>query len=158
MKTILFVYGSGGHREQSKRLLKNNKWPNQIIEMTEIGVTPILSTEKAHFIPEINSKYFGPLLSFPRTFFVSFYQGLITLMIMIRHKPDKVVSTGPLIGAVPLLMGRIFKKATIFIESWSRFSDSSKTGKLVKTFVNTVLYQNKEIASKYPNGKYSGRL
>ena len=158
MKTILFVYGSGGHREQSKRLLKNNNRPNQIIEMTETGVTPILSTEKAYFIPEMNSKYYGPLLSFPRTFFVSFYQGLITLIILIRHKPNKIVSTGPLIGAVPLLIGRIFKKDTIFIESWSRFSDSSKTGKFAKRFVRTVLYQNKEMASKYPNGKYSGRL
>lgn len=51
--------------------------------------------------------------------------------ILRRERPDVLVSLGAEIALPFFFLARLFKVRTIFIESWCRVTDLSKTGRLV---------------------------
>lgn len=155
-KNILFlVYGPGGHREQAKRLIEFINAKNYIVEFTEFDVKPIKEGSKVIRCKSFKTKYsinkFSLMLSF-------FYQFIISLYYLVKIKPKTIISTGPIIGVIPILLGKLFGIQTIFIESWSRFYSKSISGKFCYGYVDKFLIQNEELKSIYPEAVYVGRL
>jgi beta-1,4-N-acetylglucosaminyltransferase len=61
--------------------------------------------------------------------------------IILREKPDVIISLGAEIALPFFFWGIIFGSKTIFIESWCRVEDLSLTGKLVYPFVDVFWVQ-----------------
>lgn len=63
------------------------------------------------------------------------------LWILLREKPDVIISTGSEIALPFLFWGKVLGMKSIFIESWSRVENLSRTGKLVYPLVDEFWVQ-----------------
>lgn len=68
--------------------------------------------------------------------------------ILLRERPDAVISTGSEIAIPAFVWARIVGAKTIYIESWCRVRALSKTGKIVYPLSDLFLVQWPELAEK----------
>ena len=163
VKTVLLVYGSGGHNEQMKRLFsdmsncftQNDKHISFISLCDKDVKHPI--TDRVYTVPSVTDKfsYIKLLLKLPlRTL-----QVLRTLHnINKTHPIQYVITTGPGIGVLAGIYFKIMKKKIIHIETWSRFYSKSLTGRCMYSIADHFFVQNKELLKLYPKALYKGRL
>jgi UDP-N-acetylglucosamine:LPS N-acetylglucosamine transferase len=69
-----------------------------------------------------------------------------------------VISTGPGLSVVPMLVLRLLGVKIIFVETYCRFNTRSMTGRLMSKIAHRFLVQNKDQLVLYPNAEYCGRL
>ena len=89
---------------------------------------------------QINRREF----SFLFKFIVLFFQ---TLVILLKEKPDVVISTGALATVPVCLLAKLFKKKLIFIESFSKITSPTITGKLMYRYADLFLVQWEDMKS-----------
>jgi beta-1,4-N-acetylglucosaminyltransferase len=73
-------------------------------------------------------------------------------------RPDMILTTGSGVAVPFLWIGRLLGIRTIFIESITRITELSLTGRLVYPFVDRFVVQWEELARKYPKAEYHGRI
>lgn len=163
VKTVLLVYGSGGHNEQMKRLLSNmndcflqSDTPVSFVSLCDEDVKhPI--TERVYTVPSVTDKfsYIKLLFKLPlRTL-----QILRTLHIINKtHPVQYVITTGPGIGVLAGIYFKVTRKKIIHVETWSRFYSKSLTGRFMYSIADHFFIQNKELLKLYPKAQYKGRL
>ena len=79
--------------------------------------------------------------------------------ILIKERPDTVVSTGSEIAIPAFIISKFLRINTIFIESWCRVKTKSGTGKIVYPFSDLFLVQWPELLEKYgKKAKYKGAV
>jgi len=78
--------------------------------------------------------------------------------ILRREKPDIILSTGA--GpAVPFaLVGRLLGIPNIFVETFTRVTKPSLTGRIMYRLANRFFYQWRDLAKFFPKGTYAGPL
>ena len=157
---IILVYGNGGHKEQMRRLY-NKIASVSDTELLFIGICENNSNIKDikinFFVNSIREKYgiIKTLIRFPISVILESYY---FMKIISDYNIKIIISTGPGIALVPLILGKILGKKTVFIESWSRFRSASLTGKIVYYFSNEFFIQNRSLKNVYPKATYSGLL
>ncbi len=80
------------------------------------------------------------------------------LSICIKKNPDAIISTGSNIPIPFFILGKLFGKKLIYIESISRVSKPSLSGKILYKISDLFFVQWKEMQKFYPNSIYAGRL
>lgn len=150
MKIILAASG-GGHLEQIKQLdsLKDEHTVKYLVVKSKVN----RSFDGALFLPEFrNSYHVRRLFDFFRVCVSSFFM-------ILKEKPDVVICTGAA-ATYPFcwLQKKLRHKKVIFIESFARKTDGSKTGKMVYKFADSFVVQRKELLSVYPNAIYGGMI
>lgn len=145
---ICIAASSGGHLKQALRLMPiyKNKDYFFITERRFNGLD-LAKKEKVYFITPTKRKV--------HRFIVSLLQ---TLRIFIIENPSVIISTGAEIGFPAILLGFIFRKKVIYIETFARTDDLSLTGKLVYPFVKNFYVQWEGLVKKHPKAKYRGAL
>ena len=79
--------------------------------------------------------------------------------ILLREKPDVLISTGAQIALPFFLWGKVMGKKLIFIESWSRVNKLSMTGQLLYPVVDEFFVQWPEMAEiAGSKAKYRGSV
>jgi beta-1,4-N-acetylglucosaminyltransferase len=79
--------------------------------------------------------------------------------ILLREKPDVILSLGSEIALPFFFLAKLFRIKTIFIESWCRIDDLSKTGKLLYPFADLFLVQWPELLEAYgKKARYEGAV
>jgi len=145
---ICIACSSGGHLKQALRLL------------------PAFEEQKVFFITERrcnglelakrNKVYFvSPARRKPHRLFLSFLQ---TLRIFLVERPNVIISTGAEIGFPAIILGLIFFRKVIYVETFARVDDLSLTGKLIYPFVKHFYVQWEPLQKKFPRTKYFGAL
>ncbi len=108
----------------------------------------LLKIAPAYFSKSINANPILFLLAFPWA-----------LRLLIRERPDVIISLGAEISLPFFFWGRILRIKTIYIESWCRIKDLSLTGKLVYPFVDAFYVQWPQLlAICGPKAKYFGSV
>jgi beta-1,4-N-acetylglucosaminyltransferase len=69
--------------------------------------------------------------------------------ILIKEKPEVIISTGSEIAIPAFILAKILRIRTIFIESWCRVKTRSGTGKIVYPFSDLFLVQWPELIELY---------
>lgn len=69
--------------------------------------------------------------------------------ILIKEKPDIIISTGSEIAIPAFIIAKILRIRTIFIESWCRVKTKSGTGKIVYPLSDMFLVQWPELLELY---------
>jgi UDP-N-acetylglucosamine:LPS N-acetylglucosamine transferase len=94
-----------------------------------------------------------------------FFAGIKTFMILIksfsiitRLRPFAIISSGPGIAVPICIAGKIFFSKIIFIETGSRVTRLSTTGKVLYRFADLFFIQWPELKKKYSKAIYAGRL
>lgn len=102
--------------------------------------------ENAYLLPIIGTKPWLMAISFLRI-----------IWIFGREHPDVVVSTGSEIAIPTFLASKLLGIKTLFIETWSRVSSPSGTGRIVYYLSDIFLVQWEQLLSRYgPKARYEG--
>jgi UDP-N-acetylglucosamine:LPS N-acetylglucosamine transferase len=83
---------------------------------------------------------------------------LLAWRLLRTMRPDMILTTGSGVAVPFLWIGRMLGIRTIFIESITRITEISLTGRLVYPFVDRFLVQWEELTKKYPKAEYHGRI
>lgn len=82
-----------------------------------------------------------------------------TLKILLKERPDTIISTGSEIAIPAFILAKFLGIRTIFIESWCRVKTKSGTGKIVYPFSDLFLVQWPELLELYgKKAKYKGAV
>lgn len=148
---ICFAASSGGHLEQLMMLYPMMKKHNSFI-ITEKTTYEFNSKGiKLYTVSQINRR---EILFFLKFIFLIFN----SLFIFLKEKPDAVISTGALATIPICILAKLFKKKLIFIESFSKISSPTLTGKLLYKKADIFLVQWEDMKKYYPNAIYGGGI
>jgi len=79
--------------------------------------------------------------------------------ILCKEKPDLIVSTGAELAIPAFYLAKLLRIKTIFIESWTRISEPTGTGRIVYPVSYVFLVQWKQLLVKYgKKAKYEGAI
>lgn len=86
--------------------------------------------------------------TYPRSILMLTVSAPMILGILLKEKPDVVVSTGPEIAIPVFYVAKILGIKTIFVESWCRVKELSLTGKLVYSISDFFFVQWEQLLTK----------
>ncbi len=154
---ILVIYGAGGHKTEMQRLVSQLTVSNPVA-LVSLGSgvlnNPALAHYQAYDVRDKHSRLRSLLKLFPAVLKTLFD----VLTISRRYKVAGVLSTGPGLCILPMLLFRVVGVKTVFLETFCRFESRSFTGRIMYRIAHRFLIQNRELQSLYPNAEYSGRL
>lgn len=75
-----------------------------------------------------------------------------------KHKPDYVITTGTYLALPFMIYCKIHRKKFIYIETFSRVTNTTKAGRFMYRFADLFIYQWKELEKFYPKGVYGGSI
>jgi len=144
---ICLVASSGGHCEELKNL-----------DTLKEKYSGFYVTEKTDF--HYDAKYLLPSTGSNdlRVVFKMMFLCIQALIIWIKEKPDLVISTGALICIPFWMLARVFGKKVIFIETYARVRNGSKTGKFMYKHSDLFIIQWESLREVYPNAVFGGSI
>ena len=156
-KNVLYILGSGGHTNQMIELSKDLK--NKINYFYVIQEDDVLSKKKILYPGKVIK------VKRPRMWDESFIYNLRViplffkaLKIIKKNKIDVIISSGPGVSIPFFYAGKLLSKKLIFIESWSRVSTKSISGRFIYPISDLFFVQWKENLKNYPKAIYRGRF
>lgn len=148
---ICFICSSGGHFFELKQL---NKLTERYKSFLVVEKSDNFSTDfckKIYYISQINRKEFF-------FFFHLSFLLLRELFIFLKEKPDVVITTGALCSYPMARIAKFFHKKVVYIESFARVDNLSRTGEKMYKFVDLFLVQWPDLLEKYPKAKFVGNV
>lgn len=149
MKKVCFICSQGGHFEQIKQLKAVKKKYNCFYVLTRTKATELVKDKKYLTTnwERKNQLVFG--LNMILWFIEEFW-------IFVKERPDVIITTGAA-NAIPMcLIAKLFKKKVIFIETFARIYEPSKTGKVLYKYADLFIVQWESLLEFYPNAIYGG--
>lgn len=78
--------------------------------------------------------------------------------ILLRERPDLLITTGSGVAAPFIWWAKLLGIRTVFIESITRATELSLTGRLVYPFVDVFIVQWEDLLERYPKAEFHGRI
>lgn len=158
---LLVILGGGGHTTEILRLVDLFA-----ARGAPFAYTYLVTWEDSLSVQRIRQA--GPVYRVNRPSYKS-YSGLHqafgtlralvqTLGIMLRVRPQAVVTAGPAIAVPVAVWARLLGSKVIFIETGSRVTQLSRTGRLMRPLAHLYFVQWPELHAVYPWAVYAGRL
>jgi beta-1,4-N-acetylglucosaminyltransferase len=141
---FLLVCSSGGHFKALQQL--HPFWGNQ----ERIWVTFRTATTEAELTGE---KVFWAYSPTNRNFPNFCRNLLLAWQVMRKTRPDVIISTGAGVAVPFLILGKLFGKKTIFIESITRINTLSLSAKLTLPFLSILYVQWPQLQARYPQAE-----
>lgn len=106
---------------------------------------------KTYFLNQINRK---EVLFFPKLF----VNTARSLYIVIKERPQVMITTGAL-AIIPIaLLVKLFGGKLIYLESFAKVSSKNLTGNLLYRFADQFYVQWEEMLKLYPNAIFKGGI
>ena len=148
---ICFAASSGGHLEQLMMLYPMMKNHKSFILTEKTKYKFSTNDIKAYDVTQMNRHEF--------LFVIKLLILIIeSLIIFLKEKPEVVISTGALATIPICLLSKLFRKKLIFIESFSKITSPTMTGKLMSKIADLVIIQWDDLKRFYPNAIYGGGI
>ena len=177
---LLLIYGQGGHRREMQLLLQqladenlssqvcaNQSSGSESSTISKLNLICMGSGKLniaddcqllAHYsIADIRDKTsrWRSLMNFiPANFRLLSY----TIKAYRSGPLSGVISTGPGVAILPVILLRLLGVKSVFVETYCRFETRSKTGIIMSKIAHRFLVQNKSQLALYPKAEYCGRL
>lgn len=146
---ICLIASSGGHYEQIL-MLKRLEPYFKIYFVTEKTAYNGID-DNTYYIEQINRREYLFL-------FKLIIICIQSLKIFLREKPDIIVSTGALSVIPMFIIGKLFNKKLIFIESFAKIDSPTLTGRLIYKFSDVFIVQWESMLKFYPKAKFLGSI
>jgi len=147
---ICLAFSSGGHFTEMQRVMKAFEGHDIFYATTKARSTEVL--QNTYYLK--NTGGASNLLLFFYMIFIS----IQSLKIIIKERPNLIISTGADVTIPICFIGRLFRGKVIFIESICRIQDLSPSGKIVYPIANLFLVQWQNLSKKYSKAKYWGSV
>lgn len=149
-KKICFIASSGGHFEQLMMLKPIMKKHRSFI-MTEKTNYSVNTDQKVYYLKQVNRHEVEFILLMILNSFKS-------LKIFLKEKPDVIISTGAL-SVIPIcVIGKVFGKKIVFIESFAKITSPTLTGRFIYKFADRFYIQWESLRKFYPNAINKGGI
>ncbi len=148
---ICFACSSGGHLEEISRLNKIADKYNHFLITEKSSFNQNSFGKKKYYVPQTNRREILFVFKFIYIFFKSF-------IILLKEKPDIVISTGALSSYPICIISKFFGKKLIYIESFARCDRPSLTGRLLYKKADLFIVQWEEMLKFYPTAIYGGGI
>lgn len=144
---LLLVCNPGGHFSTMMGLKKfwsahTREW----VTYPKFDTRHLAGEEQVHWVNLQEARMLGRAV----------WNFLKALLIIRKSRPDLVISTGASLAVPFILASKLYGIKTIFIESISRSSRLSLSGKLVYNLVDELYVQWPECQERYPKAQYKG--
>lgn len=146
-RKVLAVASGGGHWEQLMLLAPTLNRFEVRFATTEPGLPRQRGIENASILPDCNQNQ--PLRSI--------WCAIVALGIVLRFRPQVIISTGAAPGFFCILAGRLIGARTLWIDSVANGEELSMCGKLSKRFAHQCLTQWEHLSSE-PTPRYFGSV
>ena len=145
MKKVLFISSTGGHFSELMKLEKLFKnYDYSIITEKDSTTYGFKEKYKMYFVPYSTRKRF---LSYLFKYAVVIFKSIV---LFIKIKPEVIISTGSH-TAVPIsLLGKLFGKKVIYIETYANITKKTLTGRIIYHISDLFIIQWKEMKRLYP--------
>lgn len=151
-KKICLSCSVGGHLTQMRQLEKLYKEYEYFFITEDSPVTRNLSQkEKMYLVPLANRRKLGVLYNL-------LVNAFLTLRILLREKPEIIISTGALSTIPCCIIGKMMGRRIIFIESFAKRDTPTLTGKFVYKLADFFIVQWEEMLKFYPKAMNGGSL
>jgi UDP-N-acetylglucosamine:LPS N-acetylglucosamine transferase len=145
---VLAVSSSGGHWVQLQRLVPAFDDCDVIFATTEPGYAVEIAPRKLHVVRDATRwDRFGSL--------VLLFQ---MARLVLRERPDVVITTGAAPGCFAVVFGRLLGARTIWVDSIANVERMSLSGRLVRPFTGLWLTQWPELAEGKDAPSYAGAV
>ncbi len=146
---VLMVCSSGGHLAQ---LMTLKPWWSQrdtawVTFPTEDGRS-LLAGERAYFAYYPTTRNIKNLIR----------NTLLAVRVMVKERPDVVVTTGAGVALPFFVLARLQRVPTVYIEVFDRIDHATLTAKLCRPFTTRMLVQWEEQKDLYAGSTVVGRL
>jgi UDP-N-acetylglucosamine:LPS N-acetylglucosamine transferase len=78
------------------------------------------------------------------------------LKVVLRERPDVVISTGAAVGCIVCFLGKLLGAKVVWIDSITNVERISLSGRMVRYIADLFLVQWPELAKRYDNVEYVG--
>ena len=155
---LLVVLGEGGHTAELLNLVSllgdNYKYHYIMTKGDNLSIKKVTIEGPIHRLyraREKNTKIFDAIVK-------TLIDAIKSFWIIIRIKPDAILSCGPAIAVPVSIAGKILGKRVIFIETGSRVNYLSLTGRIMYHCADLFFVQWPQLRKKRPRAIYAGRL
>lgn len=150
MKKIMAVSSGGGHWSQMQLIAE---------AFAETDIITYVTTDINMAVPDALKKHVHRVSDADITQKTTLIKvSLQTLWLLLKHRPDIVISTGAAPGFFAIFWAKvILRRHTIWVDSIANFSDPSLCGAKIKKYCDKYYCQWPELA-KQRNEEYAGHL
>lgn len=148
---ICYTASLGGHLEEISRLGDLGTDYESFLVTEKGGFTQLNFCNSVYYLSQMNRKELLFIPKFIKTFFQSLY-------ILLKEKPQYIISTGALITFPICLLGKMAGKRVIYIESFARVNTASLTGILMYRIADLFIVQWEEMLEIFPKAICGGSI
>ena len=150
-KKICFTASCGGHMEQLMMLAPLMKEFESFIVTEKTRYEIDIQGFRVYKVPQTNRRE----IFFPLKFVVNM---LISLVILLKEKPDIVISTGALATVPICILAKKIGKKLIYIESFARVTSPNITGKILYRYADQFYVQWESMLDVFPKAQCLGAI
>lgn len=154
-KKVLFISSTGGHFNellQLKPLFK--KYDYHIITEKD----DMTKGYKEEYGDKISYMLYGTRAHMFKYIFQLLANCFITLFLFIKIRPKYIVTTGTHTAGPMCVLGKIFRRKIIYIETFANRNTKTATGKLIYKFADLFIVQWEEMLELYPKAVLGGAI
>jgi len=155
---LLIVLGGGGHTTEMLRLVdllgQDYEYHYLLVKEVEFSEERIKRHGEIHQVRRPRGMYDNTL--------AGIVNSLVTLaqitVILLKVRPNTVIGCGPAVSVLASVIGKLLGARAIYIETGSRVSTLSLSGKIMCNVADLFFVQWPSLKDKYPRAIYAGRL
>lgn len=144
---ICIACSAGGHLQQALAVAQSLPYPKYLVTYAAAHVSEATRGIKTYAITHCRR---NPILILKNAW--------ESLTILLREKPQVVLSTGADVAVPTCILGKLLGAKLIYIESGGQVYTPSLSGKIVYHFADLFLVQWKPALKNFPKAKYGGPL
>jgi len=153
---ICLVCSGGGHLRQILQLESlRDDFDCYLVTGRTVLAESASKTIRTFYVEDIA---LGMLRTGPKAWLQWIRNFFQSLAILRRERPDVILSTGAGTALNTLVLGRLFGKRVLFIETFAHTRTPSLTGKWVARFAHGHLVQWEALVGKYPKAMFASPL
>lgn len=146
---ICLAASAGGHMNQLLKLAESWKGYNTFyVTTTAVLKEKLREQGNVYIVGECNREYPWRVIQVL----------LRCINIILRERPDVVISTGAAVGCITCFLGKLVGAKVVWLDSITNVSHISLSGRMVRLFADLFLVQWPELAEKYRNVDYEGTV
>jgi len=155
----LVVLGEGGHTKEMLTLVdmlgeQDFEYGYVLVEDDVVSEAKIRHQGPVFRLPRPRGKEHHFLRDVCRTLYAAWR----AWHILRRFRPQVILSSGPAVAVPVCFLGRFLGAKVIFVETGSRVTRLSLTGRLMYRVAHLFFVQWPELQERYPRAIYAGRL
>jgi UDP-N-acetylglucosamine:LPS N-acetylglucosamine transferase len=148
---LCFAASLGGHLEEIACLREITLQYDTILLTEKSDFQELKLGQKTYYVRQTNRREPLFILYFILIFIKSY-------LILIKERPNCIISTGALITYPICILGKLMGKKVIYIESFARIDKPSLTGRFMYHVADLFIVQWEELLIHYPNAVYTGGI